>query len=209
VRALLLVLLAQPNTMNLNLNLQPIMSRQGGAALSTKRQYAIDCRSNMTCVVDGGVLLLSAASGGAGSSDFDGGYNRIQDEGVDLTKRLTVDFTGAGVTCTDTGAKTSCSIPGGSGSVNVVEVEVDFGATGNDTASTVVTGQAWVTGTSKIVCSPTMLSTADRAEGAEDVLLEGIEVAIHTRVAATGFTLTAHAPVRLAFGKFLFHCTGA
>ena len=116
MRLLLLVLLAQPNTMNLNLNQQPIISRQNGAALSTKRQYAVDCSTNMTCTVDGGVLVLSAASGGAGSSDFDGGYNVVQDEGAPLTKRTTIDFTGAGVTCTDTGAKTSCDIPsGGSG----------------------------------------------------------------------------------------------
>lgn len=110
---LLAVLLAQPST--LNLNQQPIVSRQNGGRLSTTRQYAIDCRTNMTCTVDGGVLLLSSSGGGGGSSDFDGGYNVVQDEGVSLTKRTTIDFTGAGVTCTDTGAKTSCSIPGGSG----------------------------------------------------------------------------------------------
>lgn len=112
---LLAVLLAQPST--LNLNQQPIMSRQNGARLSTTRQYAIDCRANMTCTVDGGVLLLSSSGGGGGgSSDYDGGYNVVQDEGVSLTKRTTIDFTGAGVTCTDTGSKTSCDIPsGGSG----------------------------------------------------------------------------------------------
>ena len=193
---LLALALAQPS---LNLNQNPIMSRQNGGRLSTQRQYAIDCRTNMTCVVDGGVLLLSAASGGSGSgatvdggyvvwtsvgstnerllsngtnttidtatpgqiqvdlsgtiaqslggtgtgaltcaagerltsngtvyscsalpaggsSDYDGGYNVVQDEGVALTKRTTIDFTGAGVTCTDTGSKTACDIPsGGSG----------------------------------------------------------------------------------------------
>jgi hypothetical protein len=114
MKYLIVLLLAQPST--LNLNVQPIMSRQNGGRLSTTRQYAIDCRTNMTCVVDGGVLLLSAASGGGGSSDFDGGYNLVQDEGGDLTRRSTIDFTGAGVTCTDTGSKTSCDIPsGGSG----------------------------------------------------------------------------------------------
>lgn len=109
---LLALLLAQPS---LNLNQQPIISRQNGARLSTQRQYAVDCSTNMTCRVDGGVLVLSAASGGGGSSDYDGGYSLVQDEGVDLTKRSTIDFTGAGVTCTDTGAKTSCAIAGGGG----------------------------------------------------------------------------------------------
>lgn len=108
---LLALLLAQPST--LNLNQQPIVSRQNGARLSTTRQYAVDCSTNMTCRVDGGVLVLSAASGGGGSSSFDGGYNLVQDEGVALTKRTTIDFTGAGVTCTDTGSKTACDIPGG------------------------------------------------------------------------------------------------
>lgn len=110
---LLLLLLAQPSPVLPNLNVQPIMTRQNGAAVSLKRQYAIDCRTNMTCVVDGGVLLLSSSGGSGGSSDFDGGYNRVQDEGVDLTKRATIDFTGAGVTCTDTGSKTQCTISGG------------------------------------------------------------------------------------------------
>ncbi len=113
---LLLLLLAQPSPVLPNLNVQPIMTRQNGAAVSLKRQYAIDCRSGMTCTVDGGVLLLSSSGGGGGgSSDYDGGYRLVQDEGVDLTKRSTLDFTGAGVTCTDTGSKTSCSIPGSAG----------------------------------------------------------------------------------------------
>ena len=111
---LLALALAQPATLNLNQN--PIVSRQNGARLSTTRQYVVDCSTNMTCRVDGGVLVLSAASGGGGSSDYDGGYLVVQDEGGSLTRRSTIDFTGAGVTCTDTGAKTSCDIPsGGSG----------------------------------------------------------------------------------------------
>jgi hypothetical protein len=194
---LLALVLAQPAT--LNLNQQPIMSRQNGGRLSTQRQYAIDCYGGTACSVDGGVLRIwtadagaASSSGGApvdggfvvwtsvgstnerllsngtnttidtatpgqiqvdlsgtiaqslggtgtgaltcaagerltsngtvyscsalpagGSSDYDGGYNVVQDEGVDLTKRTTIDFTGAGVTCTDTGAKTQCTISGG------------------------------------------------------------------------------------------------
>jgi hypothetical protein len=41
------------------------------------------------------------------------GYQTIQDEGGALTQRTTVDFVGAGVTATDTGAKTQVSIAGG------------------------------------------------------------------------------------------------
>jgi hypothetical protein len=42
-----------------------------------------------------------------------GAYRRVQDEGVDLTRRSTIDFAGAGVTATDTGSKTLVTIPGG------------------------------------------------------------------------------------------------
>lgn len=122
---LLAALLAQPS---LNLNQQPIISRQNGARLSTQRQYAVDCSTNMTCRVDGGVLVLSAASGGGGgSSDYDGGYSLVQDEGVDLTKRSTIDFTGAGVTCTDTGSKTACDIPGGGGGASQSPLSITLG----------------------------------------------------------------------------------
>lgn len=106
-RALLLVLglaaavAAQPA---LNLNGEPLT--------------AIRCDGGVVCSRRGTVatiIVTASGSGGSSSSDFDGGYNVVQDEGVSLTKRTTIDFTGAGVTCTDTGAKTSCSIPGGGG----------------------------------------------------------------------------------------------
>jgi len=44
-----------------------------------------------------------------------GGYTTIQDEGTSLTQRTTLNFAGAGVTCSDDGTKTNCSIPGGGG----------------------------------------------------------------------------------------------
>lgn len=60
---LLLLLLAQP----LNLNTQPIEVRQGGVKVPSKvRQYAVDCGTNVTCGVDGGVWYLSATAGGGG-----------------------------------------------------------------------------------------------------------------------------------------------
>ena len=210
---MILLLLAQLGGSTLNLNQQPIETRQNGGRLSTTRQYAIDCRTNMTCTVDGGVLLLSAASGGAssGGAPVDGGfvvwtsvgstnervltagtstsintgtagqikvdvvspvstasalaadptdcganqyattiaangnltcaqvsyaqvsgtptlaYQTVQDEGVGLTARSTIDFTGAGVTCTDTGAKTSCSISGGGGGGGTSPLILSFG----------------------------------------------------------------------------------
>jgi hypothetical protein len=105
------------------------------------------------------------------------------------------------------GDNTWATPAGGGGSANTVEVDVDFGA-GDTTASVVVSGQAWVTATSKIVCSPTLYATSTRAEGAEDAIIEQLHAAPHSRVAATGFTLTVAAPTR-ASGVFKFNCTGA
>lgn len=65
----LVVVLAQP--WNYNPYRPAIMSRQDGAALSGRPQYAIDCDSaSMSCAVDGGVLLLASLGGGGGA---DGG----------------------------------------------------------------------------------------------------------------------------------------
>ncbi len=44
-----------------------------------------------------------------------GGGHTIEDEGVALTQRTSLNFTGAGVTATDTGGKTVVTIPGGGG----------------------------------------------------------------------------------------------
>lgn len=41
------------------------------------------------------------------------GYTTVQDEGVDLPARSTMDFVGAGVTATDAGGKTVVTVPGG------------------------------------------------------------------------------------------------
>ncbi len=104
IAALLLwAALADAQPTSLNLNGQPLT--------------AIRCDGGVVCSRRGSVAdIIVTASGGGGTSDFDGGYNLVQDEGAPLTKRSTIDFTGAGVTCTDTGAKTACDIPsGGSG----------------------------------------------------------------------------------------------
>lgn len=70
------------------------------------------------------------------------------------------------------------------GAASTVEVTVDFGAF-DTTASTVVTGQAWVTAASKIVAN---------VFGTEDALLDQVSVTISDRVVGVGFTVIAHAP---------------
>ena len=64
---LLALLLAQARPMNLNQ--QPIEVRQNGVRVFTQqRQYVIDCRTGMTCTVDGGIAFLSSSGGGGGST---------------------------------------------------------------------------------------------------------------------------------------------
>ena len=42
----------------------------------------------------------------------------VQDEGVSVTQRATLNFVGSGVTVTDSGTKTTVTIPGGGGSLD-------------------------------------------------------------------------------------------
>lgn len=113
IAALLSLLLGQP----LNLNAQPIKS--------------LACDGGLVCSVSGSratiINTVTGGGGGGGTSDYDGGYNLVQNGGVDLTKRTTIDFTGAGVTCTDTGSKTQCTIAGGGGSGGTSPYVLSFG----------------------------------------------------------------------------------
>jgi hypothetical protein len=84
---------------------------------------------------------------------------------------------------------------------------VDFGTEATN-ASLVVTGQAWVTASSVIVCSPSLVATSSHAEGAEDPLLEGLTVAAHTRVVGTGFTVAASVANGVGNGVYAIDCTG-
>lgn len=152
------------------------------------------------------LLLAGGFSPGPGSASS-GGYATIQEDGTPLTQRTTLNFTGSAITCSDSGGITVCAVTSGAG--NFLEVEVDFGATGSTNASTTVTGQTWVTGTSKIWCVVTGLATADRAEGAEDAMLEGIQGQISNRSAGVGFILKASPRQGNALGKYLFHCSGS
>jgi hypothetical protein len=161
------------------------------------------------------LLYDSAANSfscGTDQTSAGGGYATILDEAGVLTARTSLNFTGAGVSCVDNAGatRTDCTIAGGGGGGggNFLEAEVDFGAGGDTTASVVVTGASWVGATSTIVCAPTMTSTADRSEGMEDTVIEGLSVAFHSRSAGVGFTIVASPAAGLAFGKFKIHCSG-
>lgn len=44
---------------------------------------------------------------------FPSAYTTVQDEGTPLTQRSTINYTGAGITCSDSGGVTTCAVPGG------------------------------------------------------------------------------------------------
>jgi len=102
--------------------------------------------------------LYNPSAGGGG------GYSTIQDEGVSLTQRTTIDFVGAGVTATDTGSKTQVSIPGGAGS-SWTETEVDFGAGANIWDKNFTITDAGVTAASKVIIVPSGNTATGRAAG--------------------------------------------
>ena len=78
---------------------------------------------------------LAGTSIKLGEGSTSGGGHTFEDEGVAVAQRSNANFTGAGVTVTDSGGKTVVSIPGAGGSAVVVErgdVSVDPAATNLD-----------------------------------------------------------------------------
>jgi hypothetical protein len=145
------VLSQAPTTSGLNLNTQPIDGRQNGARLSKWRQWAIDCRSGMTCTADGGVLTLNASGGGGGGgAPIDGGFVVWTSVGSTNERVLTA---GTNVTLdTSTPGQLIVNASGGGGSVNTASGSASFDGGSLDARTTVTA--AWVTPSSVIVCTP-------------------------------------------------------
>ena len=143
---------------------------------------------------------------GTDQTSAGGGYATIQDEAAGLTARTIVNFTGAGVSCVDNAGatRTDCTIAGGSGSANVVEASIDF--TDSGFFSVVITGQTWVTATSKIVCAP--FGTTVDGLTPEAIAIADLQASWSDPVVGTGFTLNVFNPAGLE-GTVRFHCTGA
>lgn len=100
------------------------------------------------------------------------------------------------------GVITCTADTGGAGSSNFAEVSVVV-AGGFTTAT--ITGQSWVTATSKITCS-SFGTTAD-GNSPETAAVAHFGLAVSDRVAGTGFNLHIYSP-NGAEGTFRFHCTG-
>lgn len=85
---------------------------------------------------------------------------------------------------------------GGGGSVNSGSVAIDFGATpGTNFVSVDVTGQALLTGTSKIKAYKAIQATGTHNE--YEHILVPLNIAVGNIVAGTGFTIYATTDLRL------------
>lgn len=130
---------------------------------------------------------------------------QLQDEGATQGQVVRLDCAGAGVTCTKSGSSGTITVAGGGGGGNFAEVSLSLGTSGGLVYSVAVTGQAWVTATSQIICSP--FGTTTDGQTPETVGAADFSVSVSDRVAATGFTLWVYSP-HGATGTFRFHCTG-
>lgn len=105
--------------------------------------------------------------------------------------------------------------PGGSGAaVNTVQTQVDFGFSGGtggegDSVTTTVTGQAWVTSSSIILCVAAGKATADHDP--DDVWAERIVAYATNLVVGTGFDIVATSANEggRTWGKYFINSTGA
>ncbi len=81
---------------------------------------------------DGTDIAVSAAASA---------YATVQDEGVSLTQRNTLDFAGAGISCVDSGGtKTLCTISGGGGGGGTLATDYAAGASAADQTMLIQSG---------------------------------------------------------------------
>lgn len=107
---------------------QPAFSDLSGAATDAQvpNTITIDLAAAATALAANGSNCaagsypLGVTAAGASESCTVAFNQTIEDEGTGLTQRTNVNFTGAGVSCADSGGKTVCTISGG-GSANSFE----------------------------------------------------------------------------------------
>lgn len=131
-------------------------------------------------------VTTDSSSTGGSSSVNRAIRNAIRSDG-DTTKFLRADW--------------KFAVPTGGGG-NGVDVTVDFGSSFTHYAETVVTGETWVTSTSKIVATP----KASDGSGIEAAILS-FQPCVGNLVNGDGFTLRVYTPVE-AKGTYTFTCVG-
>lgn len=123
-------------------------------------------------------------------------YTTIEDEGVPLTQRTTINFVGAGVTSTDSGGKTVVTIPGGGGSSG--STTLTFGS--KETTASVFVADATIGATQKINVSIPVQSSASNT--ADDHWVENLTVNAGNVNAGVGFYIHAKCTLGFAHGIF-------
>ncbi len=118
-----LALITHGTTANQGLRLPNAASASPSSPTSGEGYLAWDAAGNQLITYNGSGWTTV---GGVGS-----GYNLVKDETTSLTSRTTLAFLGAGVTCTDSGSQTECTIAGGSGAD--LAGTYNTGAAGNQT----------------------------------------------------------------------------
>jgi hypothetical protein len=143
------------------------------------------------------------AQGGPGVGPAPG--VQLQDEGTGQGRVQILNCTGAGITCSKSGVTGTLNVTGGAGSSNGVVVSINLGTGGGLIYTVTVTGQAWVTATSAIACTP-FGTTADGLTP-ETVMASGVQAVTSAYVVGTGFNLSVYTP-HGATGTYRFGCTG-
>ena len=138
-------------------------------------------------------------------------YGKIQN--VSTNNRLLGRSTSGAGTIEEITVGSGLSLSGGTltstiNSSNSVVVTVNFENLSSDesySASATLTGQSWVTSSSKIVCSVFGVATADHDP--DDYILEGVYAFATNIVNGVGFDVIALAP-NGTFGRYIIHCIG-
>lgn len=137
---------------------------------------------------------VAAASSG-------GGYATIQEDGTPLTQRTSVNFTGANITCSDSGGITVCNVSAAAGAGLSFEQSVSLTEAGYFTQAV---SNAGVGATSKFVCRP-FGTTADSLTP-EVIGIAGLQATVSDLSAGVGLNLNVWNPNGLV-GTVRFHCT--
>ena len=147
---------------------------------------------------------LAVNRGGTGAAPGGDDQLLVSDSASAATWRTLTTCTGAGKALTyDVATNTfGCNTISGS---NVVEKSIALSGGSGYFAAT-VTGETWVTTSSKITCG--VLGTTADGLTPEAIAVAGLVVTVSDRVNATGFNVNVFSPYGLE-GTVRVHCTGA
>jgi|CXWL01.1.fsa_nt_gi hypothetical protein len=182
----------------------------GDQLLVSDSTAAATWRSVPDCTDTGGNHLnYTAASNtfSCGTSGGGSGYNLIEEDGTPLTARTTIDFTGAGVTCSDVAGETRCNVPGGSGNIGSFTVTFGTDAISRYESDEATVSAAWVGASSDIVLVPKCHVVVGN-NTVENCFVSRLQCAVVSVSAGVSFNVRCHAEAT-ASGSYTITYTGA